>query len=64
MPEFKDRLINADWTQGAVMTPNEQLWVMTSFLFSVLENAYLVTVWNKDLQEQMEQLSLWLPSIL
>lgn len=55
MPVFKDCLINADWTQRAVMIRNEQLWVMT-FFFSALENVYLVIVWNEDWQEQMEQL--------
>lgn len=62
MPLFKDWLINADWTQGAVTIHNEQLWAMTFFFFSALEKVYLATVWNKDLQEQMEQLKLWLLS--
>lgn len=62
MPLFKDWLINADWTQGAVTIRNEQLWAITFFFFSALENVYLATVWNKDLQEQMEQLKLWLLS--
>lgn len=54
MPGFKDGLMNADWTQRAVTAPNEQLWTMTFFLFSVLENVCLATVWNKALQQQME----------
>jgi len=62
MPVFKNWLINADWTQGAATILNEQLWVMTSFFFSASENVYLVRVWNKDLQEQTEQLKLWLLS--
>lgn len=57
MPVFKDWLIKADWTQGAITILNEQLWA-TTFFFSALENFYLVTVWNKDLEEQVEQLNL------